>query len=63
MVKPNDGIGGLLMQASLHKMLNGSRSKLNDDESLNTENIVQRVTTMGIKNGGIDMIKDWSEII
>tara|TARA_Y100000310_G_scaffold343366_1_gene450638 strand:- start:1207 stop:2037 length:831 start_codon:yes stop_codon:yes gene_type:complete len=63
MVKPNDGLGGLLMQASLHKMLSGSRTKLNDDESVNTENIVQRVTTMGITNGGIDLIKDWSEII
>lgn len=63
MVKPNDGLGGLLMQASLHKLLNGSKSRMNDDESINTENIVQRVTTMGIKNGGVDLIKDWSEII
>ena len=63
MVKPNDGVGGLLMQASLHKMLKGSRTKINDDESINKEDIAQRVVDMGIKDGGIDLIKDWSEII
>jgi len=63
MVKPNDGVGGLLMQASLHKMLKGSKTKMNDDESIDKENITQRVVDMGIKNGGIDLIKDWSEII
>ena len=63
MVKPNNGISGLLVQASLHKLVNGSRTKMNEDESLNTENIIQRVINMGINNGGIDLVKDWSEII
>ena len=63
MVKPNDGISGLLVQASLHKLVQCSRSKMNTDESLNTENIIQRVINMGINNGGIDLVKDWREII
>ena len=64
MVKPNDGVGGLLMQASLHKMLKGSRAKIDEEtETLDDENITQRVLNMGIKNGGVDLIKDWSEII
>jgi hypothetical protein len=63
MIKPKEKVGGLLIQASLHKLLNGSRTKMNDDESLNRETIVQRVIDMAIKNGGIDLVKDWSDIV
>jgi len=64
MVKPDDGVNGLLMQASLHKMLKGSKAKVDEeDQSVDEENITQRVLNMGIKNGGVDLIKDWSEII
>lgn len=63
MVKPEEKVAGLLIQASLHKLVNGSKTKMNDDESMNRENVVQRVVNMAIKNGGIDLIKDWSEIV
>ena len=63
MVKPEEKVAGLLIQASLHKLVNGSKTKMNDDESMNRENVVQRVVIMAIKNGGIDLIKDWSEIV
>lgn len=63
MIKPKEEVGGLLIQASLHKLLNGSKTKMNDDESLNRETIVQRVVDMAIQNGGIDLIKDWSDIV
>ena len=53
----------VLIQASLHKLLNGSKTKMNDDESLNRETIVQRVEDMEIQNGCIDRIKDWSDIV
>lgn len=59
-VKPYDDTNGLLFQSSLFKFVNGNRSKLYQDEIIDTRSFMEKVESAAEKSGEETLIT-WSQ--